>query len=114
MIIDNEWGYQLFLWQKKNNVYLSRVFSVIQLFIMEQVRKLPVGIQSFEVLRADGCLYVDKTAMIYRLVSTSNSYFLSRPRRFGKSLLLSTFEAYFDGRKDLFEGPLNYPEIISN
>jgi len=71
---------------------------------MEQVRKLPVGIQSFEVLRTDGYLYVDKTAMIYRIVSTSIPYFLSRPRRFGKSLLLSTFEAYFDGRKDLFEG----------
>ena len=71
---------------------------------MEQVRQLPVGIQSFEVLRKDGYLYVDKTAMIYQLVSTSNPYFLSRPRRFGKSLLLSTFEAYFDGRKDLFEG----------
>jgi len=71
---------------------------------MEQIRKLPVGIQSFEVLRIDGYLYVDKTAMIYQLVSTSNPYFLSRPRRFGKSLLLSTIEAYFDGRKDLFEG----------
>jgi len=71
---------------------------------MEQVRKLPIGIQSFEVLRTDGYMYVDKTAMIYRLVSTSMPYFLSRPRRFGKSLLLSAFHAYFDGRKDLFEG----------
>ena len=49
-------------------------------------------------------MYVDKTAMIYRLASTSIPYFLSRPRRFGKSLLLSTFKAYFEGRKDLFEG----------
>jgi len=71
---------------------------------MEQIRQLPVGIQSFEVLRDDGYLYVDKTEMIYKLVSTSNPYFLSRPRRFGKSLLLSTIKAYFEGRKDLFEG----------
>ena len=70
---------------------------------MEQARKFPIGIQSFEKLRGQGYLYVDKTAMIYRIVSTSVPYFLSRPRRFGKSLLLSTFEAYFEGRKDLFE-----------
>jgi len=82
-------------------------YSVIQLFRysdMEQVRPLPTGIQSFEVLRKDGYLYVDKTAMIYQIVSTSIPYFFSRPRRFGKSLLLSTFKAYFEGRKDLFEG----------
>jgi len=71
---------------------------------MEQLRPLPTGIQSFEVLRTDGYLYVDKTAMIYRIASTSIPYFFSRPRRFGKSLLLSTFQAYFEGRKDLFEG----------
>jgi len=71
---------------------------------MEQTRQLPTGIQSFEVLRTDGYLYVDKTAMIYGLASTSIPYFLSRPRRFGKSLLLSTMKAYFEGRKDLFEG----------
>jgi len=71
---------------------------------MEQMRQLPVGIQSFKVLRNDGYLYIDKTAMIYRLVSTSMPYFFSRPRRFGKSLLLSTLKAYFEGRKDLFEG----------
>jgi len=71
---------------------------------MEQVRSLPTGIQSFEVLRSKGYLYVDKTAIIYQLASTYIPYFFSRPRRFGKSLLLSTFKAYFDGRKDLFEG----------
>ena len=76
----------------------------LYLLFMEQVRPLPTGIQSFEVLRTDGYMYVDKTALIYRLVSTSIPYFLSRPRRFGKSLLLSTFKAYFEGRKDLFEG----------
>jgi hypothetical protein len=71
---------------------------------MEQIRKLPIGIQSFEVLRTGGYLYVDKTALMYRLASTDIPYFLSRPRRFGKSLLVSAFEAYFDGRKELFEG----------
>jgi len=55
-------------------------------------------------LRTDGYLYVDKTALVYRLASTSLPYFLSRPRRFGKSLLLSAFEAYFEWKKDLFEG----------
>ena len=71
---------------------------------MEQIRKLPIGIQTFDKLREGGFLYVDKTAMIYQIASTSTPYFLSRPRRFGKSLLLSTFEAYFQGRKDLFQG----------
>lgn len=71
---------------------------------MEQIRKLPIGIQTFEKLREEDFLYVDKTAMIYQIVSTSTPYFLSRPRRFGKSLLLSTFEAYFQGRKELFKG----------
>ncbi|MDR2691419.1 MAG: ATP-binding protein [Dysgonamonadaceae bacterium] len=71
---------------------------------MEPIRKLPIGIQSFEKLRTEGYLYVDKTALIYQTASLSIPYFLSRPRRFGKSLLISTFEAYFEGRKDLFEG----------
>lgn len=71
---------------------------------MEQMRKLPIGIQTFEKLREEGYLYVDKTAMIYRIASSSTPYFLSRPRRFGKSLLISTFESYFQGRKDLFHG----------
>ena len=59
---------------------------------MEQIRKLPIGIQTFDKLREGGFLYVDKTAMIYQIASTSTPYFLSRPRRFGKSLLISTFE----------------------
>ena len=71
---------------------------------MEQKRKFPLGIQSFEKLRTEGYLYVDKTIMIYQIANISLPYFLSRPRRFGKSLLISTFEAYFEGRKDLFEG----------
>ena len=68
------------------------------------LQKLPLGIQSFEKIRKEDFLYVDKTASIYQLVNTGNYYFLSRPRRFGKSLLLSTLQAYFEGKKDLFEG----------
>jgi len=73
---------------------------------MEMVnnRKLPVGIQDFEKLRTTGYLYVDKTEYIYRLVSEYVPYFLARPRRFGKSLLLSTLKAYFLGKKELFDG----------
>ena len=67
-------------------------------------RIYPIGIQSFEKLRRDGYIYVDKTALIYKLVTTGSYYFLSRPRRFGKSLLLSTLEAYFRGKRELFEG----------
>lgn len=67
-------------------------------------RKMPIGIQSFEKLRRENYVYVDKTELVYKLVSTSNPYFLSRPRRFGKSLLLSTMEAYFLGKRDLFKG----------
>lgn len=68
------------------------------------LRKLPIGIQSFEKLRSEGFLYVDKTAFVYRLAQAGIPTFLSRPRRFGKSLLLSTFEAYFRGKKELFRG----------
>ena len=66
-------------------------------------RKLPIGIQSFEKLRRDGFLYIDKTAFIWRLIQSSNPYFLSRPRRFGKSLFLSTLATYFLGQKELFK-----------
>src|SRR5574344_1695598 len=66
--------------------------------------KYPIGIQSFERIREDGYVYVDKTALIYDLVSKGTIYFLSRPRRFGKSLLVSTLENYFLGRKELFRG----------
>lgn len=64
----------------------------------------PIGIQDFESLRGDGYVYVDKTEHIYRLATTGRYYFLSRPRRFGKSLLLSTIEAYFSGKRELFDG----------
>ena len=64
----------------------------------------PIGKQNFEKLRNEGCVYVDKTALMYKLVKEGSAYFLSRPRRFGKSLLLSTLEAYFTGKKELFQG----------
>ena len=66
-------------------------------------RKLPIGVQSFEVLRNDRYLYVDKTAYLFQLVTSGRVYFLSRPRRFGKSLFLSTLAAYFLGQKELFK-----------
>lgn len=66
--------------------------------------KYPIGIQSFDRIREDGFVYIDKTDMIYRLVQEGSVYFLSRPRRFGKSLLLSTLACYFQGRKELFDG----------
>ena len=64
----------------------------------------PIGIQNFEKIRKEGFVYVDKTALIHRLATTGTYYFLSRPRRFGKSLLMSTIEAYFKGKKELFKG----------
>ncbi|MCD8182225.1 MAG: ATP-binding protein [Bacteroides sp.] len=64
----------------------------------------PIGIQNFESLRKDNYFYIDKTALIYKMVKTGRYYFLSRPRRFGKSLLISTLEAYFRGKRELFEG----------
>lgn len=66
-------------------------------------RKYPVGIQSFETIRRDGYMYVDKTPLIYKMISEGKPYFLSRPRRFGKSLLCSTLAAVFEGRRELFE-----------
>ncbi len=69
-----------------------------------QLRKLPIGIQTFADIRTGNYLYVDKTAFVWQIANTGKPYFLSRPRRFGKSLLLSTFEAYFEGKKELFAG----------
>ena len=66
--------------------------------------KYPIGIQSFDRIIEDGYVYVDKTDLIYQLVKGSSIYFLSRPRRFGKSLLVSTLKCYFQGRKELFKG----------
>ena len=64
----------------------------------------PIGIQNFEKIREGGYVYVDKTELIYQIVRTGGYYFLSRPRRFGKSLLVSTMEDYFQGKKELFKG----------
>jgi len=71
---------------------------------MEHSRKLPAGIQDFEKLRTSGCLYVDKTRYVYELTREPWPYFLGRPRRFGKSLFLTTLKEYFLGKKNLFEG----------
>jgi hypothetical protein len=71
---------------------------------MSSNRKLPIGIQDFEKLRTESFVYVDKTAYIYRLACEGAPYFLGRPRRFGKSLFLSTLKAYFQGKKELFNG----------
>jgi hypothetical protein len=71
---------------------------------MEKPLLYPIGIQSFEHLRQSGYTYVDKTQLVYQLATTGKYYFLSRPRRFGKSLLLSTLKAYFEGKKELFNG----------
>ncbi len=78
----------------------------------------PIGTQTFSVLREGGYLYVDKTDLVYKMTHDSSRYvFLSRPRRFGKSLLVSTLMSYFEGRMELFEGLAmeqidikNYPE----
>ena len=68
------------------------------------LRRYPIGIQNFEQLRNNHYVYVDKTALIYQLANTNTVYFLSRPRRFGKSLLVSTLDAYFQGNRELFQG----------
>ena len=72
----------------------------------EANRKLPIGIQDFEKIRQEGFLYVDKTEYVYKMVQSGMPYFLSRPRRFGKSLFLSTLRYYFEGKKELFKGLL--------
>ena len=71
---------------------------------MSSKRKLPIGIQTFRTIREEGCYYVDKTAFIGRLVEEGAHYFLSRPRRFGKSLFLDTLKEFFEGNEALFEG----------
>ena len=71
---------------------------------MDVEMQYPIGVQSFSEIREEGLLYVDKTDLVYRLVKGTKYNFLSRPRRFGKSLLVSTLEAYFQGRRELFAG----------
>lgn len=73
--------------------------------MMEQIKnKYPVGIQTFEKIIKEKMTYVDKTRLVYMLAHGTQNNFLSRPRRFGKSLLVSTLQAYFEGRKELFKG----------
>ena len=72
--------------------------------VMAMAEKYPIGVQNFTSLRENGYTYVDKSEYIEKLITRGKYYFLSRPRRFGKSLLLSTIEAYYQGRRDLFEG----------
>ena len=81
------------------------IFAKTIIYHREAMNKIyPVGIQSFEKIREGGYCYIDKTSLIYNLVKSGQYYFLSRPRRFGKSLLISTLEAYFLGKKELFKG----------
>ena len=72
--------------------------------ILGTMTKYPIGLQNFKGLREDGYAYVDKTAFVYELAQSGKYYFLSRPRRFGKSLFISTLEAYYLGKKELFKG----------
>ena len=72
--------------------------------VMEGLKQFPIGMQDFAQIRRNGYYYVDKTKLVHKMTHTSRFYFLSRPRRFGKSLLVSTLKCYFEGRKDLFEG----------
>ena len=90
-----------------NHVNLStRSLVNLKTYKLKNSRRMeyPIGIQDFEELRKNRCVYVDKTDLIYKLVEEGKYYFLSRPRRFGKSLLISTLEVYFRGRKEFFEG----------
>ena len=75
---------------------------------MQKIKKLPIGIQTFANLIEEGYLYVDKTPFIHKLTDQGKYYFLSRPRRFGKSLFLSTLKAAFEGRRELFQGLFLY------
>ena len=67
-------------------------------------KRYPIGVQTFEKIIQTGCVYVDKTAEVHRLAHDGSFFFLSRPRRFGKSLLCSTLQSYFEGRRELFRG----------
>jgi hypothetical protein len=91
---------------RKSFHFQFSIFNCFRTFVAKNgmMKTLPTGIQSFEDLRSNEYLYIDKTELIHQMISTGKIYFLSRPRRFGKSLLVSTLEAVFKGQKDLFEG----------
>jgi len=97
-----------------------QIKTIIIFNAMETKRlKLPIGIQTFETIRAEGYVYVDKTKFLVNLIDTGKIFFLARPRRFGKSLTVSTFDALFSGKKELFEGLyaddfLNSPDFKPN
>ena len=87
-------------------VALSKISScnIIKRRIMAR-KRYPIGIQTFDKIRTEDRLYIDKTEYVYRMThSDSNYIFLGRPRRFGKSLLVSTLQSYFEGKKELFKG----------
>ncbi|MBU0765018.1 MAG: AAA family ATPase [Bacteroidetes bacterium] len=75
------------------------------------MKKLPIGKQDFAVIRNDNYLYIDKTKYLFQLIDTGSVYFLSRPRRFGKSLTVSTLKEIFSGNKELFKGLWIYLKI---
>ena len=86
-------------------VFLHRIYQTSVIMAENIERKLPVGVQSFEKIRKEGYLYIDKTDIVWTLANRGKTYnYLSRPRRFGKSLLIDTLQAYFEGKKELFEG----------
>ena len=80
------------------------IFAFIEETVCMAAIKYPIGVQDFAKLREGGYVYIDKTEYIHKLIANGNYYFLSRPRRFGKSLLLSTIEAFYKGRRELFDG----------
>ncbi len=82
-------------------IFAALAFCYIMFMVL---KKFPIGVQDFATIRNRGYFYVDKTDLVYNLTHTNQYYFLSRPRRFGKSLLISTLQCYFEGRKELFEG----------
>lgn len=88
---------------EENKKLIQRYIKFLYIMIMA-LKRFPIGVQDFAILREDKKYYVDKTDLIYNMVSSDRYYFLSRPRRFGKSLLVSTLQYYFEGRKDLFTG----------
>ena len=103
---------KLLITHSNREILVSRAFNPYFVLTLQPLNDLemekpllyPIGIQSFEHLRQSGYTYVDKTQLVYQLATTGKYYFLSRPRRFGKSLLLSTLKAYFEGKKELFDG----------
>lgn len=82
----------------------SKLFVSSQIISICFIMKYPIGIQDFKFLREGGFVYVDKTALVYDMVTRGKTYILSRPRRFGKSILVSTLEYYFKGERELFKG----------